>query len=200
MKLKFPKLKIKHKVNIIKILSFAPFLLTLLYTLTSYNKTPKYKLIWWPHLKGFFNNSDIISQDIEGFSILFIIILLIILALRQGIKCFEFKNSPQRYLPVIISYTVSDIIDIISFFVFINLAIDMHYNDSSSIILFLLIITGISIIVYKIIEITNSNPDNNNNNNGALNLHKSTRNYLYNLFPYLNKKTQLQKNYNKIIK
>lgn len=162
MKLKFPKLKIKHKVNIINILSFAPFLLTLLYTLNGYKQTTTHKLIWWPHLRGFFNNSDIITQDTEAKSIFFIVFLLIILALRQTIKCGEFLNSPQRYLPVIISYTVSDIIDIISFFIFINLLIDINYTNSS-ILFLLIIITGISIIVYKIMEITNSNPPESNN-------------------------------------
>ena len=200
MKLKFPKLKTKHKINIINILAFIPFLLTLLYALKGYEQTSKYKLIWWPKLRGFSNDSVVITENIEGSSILFIIILLIILTIRQAIKIGEiYSNSPKTYLPVLISYTVSDIIDIISFFIFINLLIDFQYNNSGG-NLFLLIIASISIILYKVIEINNSNSDSYNHNNGGLNLHGSVKNYLNDLFPYIDRKEELIKNYKKIIK
>ena len=181
-------------LSIIKVFGFLIPILYVTYLFNGFETTQEHKLKYYPELLGFFNDSDMITNNhfdsIAFFGVIFGIILLIrTIYMINSLFNFRYDNDAT-----FISLLVSNIICVFFYYIFVNLIIDAVIMDNVLVsILMMLTFAGYgTIVIYEIAGY--------DSRSGAFGLKESLDVFFRETNQYNNKKEELMYNYKKMIK
>lgn len=182
-----------------KILALSTFPLLVYYMITEVKYTPKNKFMYFEGLTGFFNTNTSITKSMEPFYVFALTVFAIIFIVRwANIVAFSWGISPVKIAREV-SYNVSNIIDIVSMYLFLNCVLSFNHIENKivlGVMVLATIILVLAIIGYKIVETSASME---NEDAGGLEIRKAVERYLLNLRDYDDVKNRLTNSYKDLI-
>lgn len=187
-------MKATHRIN--KVLSALIFPLVILYWFFADQYSPIHNLLYYNDLIGFNNTHKTVTENTEALTILFLCIFSIPLLIRFLDGLEDLGKISKRSIAQNISRNISNVLDIIFAYFYINICMTIVYTNNSSLLIILAIILGVGFVIWKISEITSTTEGNRD---GAFNVLATATTYLKESEDYGANKTTLQRNYKNLV-